>query len=739
MSKQILSVAVPWSLSHYIPLNGFHPLYRALFDQRPDGIEIYAWDNIKLHNRFQQDADIRASVLKAAYDADHKLKKLHSGTIAKKHEEFFWPPNHALTEMLPGDIEFHHTAPFPSLKRPFVFHCESFAPVFSPCAQQGSGTFENHEVLREYYRGIFANPLCLGIFSHIPETLESLRRFFPDAEIDRKLFSSRIGLSSKAFTEVSLPEKTDLSRPRFLFVNSAHQKPENFFKRGGHIVLRFWKAFRASGRDGVLMLRCARPGEQDLLDHGVDTSFLDAEMGDTILWAQDYLANHEMTRLIASAHFFLLPSYSLYSASILQAMTLGAIPVVTDTVGVSTYITDEEYGVVLQGVREAIWFADPETGILFDRYCRIPDLEDSLVSQLTERVITMLDTPDAYCNMRNRAMAHAQKQFSGEAFSAHFWDSVATLYHEHEQHASHTTPSPNDINQCLQDCTLREGDWPRVFESPTQPMRRIYTGQSVIWEMGGAFLHASGNPRMELNDWSVFAQYFSPIAPKITSTKILDELGGRFLSFNEGQGGNSSRRLTRFISRILMPFPRIHAVAASHLKKVRYFRKFLQRYRQFLSFKNGTSDIAPDVELLLHSVSGFNIIRYFHKYYAIPQSEGAFIPEKAESGGYSSSFLGLSVESVLGKISKAAVESKPLTKENTGGSKPELMLEGFNGYNIIRADDEFHAILQSDGAFECAKLLTGEYTCPFSGQSLDEVKNLILKSSHSSPNLSEDV
>ncbi|MCK9398190.1 MAG: hypothetical protein M0Q44_21705 [Methylobacter sp.] len=390
-----LSVAVPWSLSHYIPLNGFHPLYRALFDHAPPNVEFHAWDNVKLSNRFQRDIEIRDIVLRAANKENDKLKEFDSQSIAKMYGEHFWPPNLALTDALAGDIEFHHTAPYPSLKRPFVFHCESFAPVFLPFSQQGSGEFKNHKELRDHYHRIFANPLCLGIFSHMPETLDNLSRFFSDPVIDRKLFSSKIGLSLKAIADRDIPEKAALSRPTFLFVNSAHQNPANFFRRGGHIVLRFWKEFRASGHDGLLMLRCTKPSDEDLLDYGVDVSFLKVETGQSIIWAEDYLSNYEMNTLVASAHFFLLPSLSLHSVSIMQAMTLGAIPVVTDTVGTSVYVTNDELGIVLRGVRAAIWQTDPNTGILIDRYVRTPDLDDSLASQMTSHILALLDAPDA--------------------------------------------------------------------------------------------------------------------------------------------------------------------------------------------------------------------------------------------------------------------------------------------------------------------------------------------------------
>lgn len=716
-----LSVAVPWNLSHYIPLNGFHPLYRALFDHAPSSVELHAWDNVQLHNRFERDIETRNIVLRAATEESGKLKKLHGKSIEKAYEEYFWPPNHTLTDALAGDIEFHHTAPYPSLKRPFVFHCESFAPVFLPFAQQGSGEFKNHEELRDHYCQIFANPLCLGIFSHLPETLENLSRFFANADIDRKLFKSRIGLSSKTFKDQDTPEKASLSRPIFLFINSANQNPKNFFRRGGHIVLRFWKEFITNGRDGLLLLRCAKPSDEDLLEYGVDASFVKTETGRSILWAEDYLANHEMNALIASAHFFLLPSSSLHSVSIMQAMALGTLPVVTDTVGTDLYLEDGEHGIVLRGVRDAIWHTDANTGILIDRYCKTPVLDDSLVLQMTSRIFSLLDTTGAYQQMRSRTMAHARQQFSDEAFSQDFWNTVLRLYKGHKESTSTQDSIPNELVYPLQDCTLRGDGWARVFESNTQPVRKIYTGQSIVWELGGAIIHAYGNPGMELNDWSVFARYFNVDSPEITFSKNIEELGGKYLTSTGDTDSFTNRRLIEFISRMLMPYPELHSFAATTLKWIR-------RYRKFLRYKLVKSSMEPDVELMVHGVHGYNVIRYFHKYYAIPQNEGAFLPDKVKSGGYSSCFFGNSTDNILHKITFATKKAQQTVPENEADIPPKLVIDGFFGFNIIYFMGKFYAILQSEGSFEFDKILSNDYSQIFSSTSLYEVKNAITTS-----------
>lgn len=648
-----LSIAAPWSLSHYIALNGFHPIYRALFDHAPANMPIFTWDNVKLYRRFSSDPKIREVVLSEAKAESELLDRWSSASVAEIYHEYLWPPNRVLTNELMGEIEFHHTAPFPSLKRPFVLHCEMFAPVWFPFSQQGSGRLERVNEIREHYRSIFSSPLCLGVFSHVPETLHDLSQFFSDRSIDQKLFLSRIGLSAKAISDPTLPKQSSLHCPRFLFVNSANQNPSNFFRRGGHIVLRFWKEYLAEGRSGLLMLRCAKPNDEDLAEYGVDVSFIRSQTGRSIIWGQDYLANHEINALMASAHFFLLPSASLHSVSIMQAMMLGAIPVVTDTVGTSVYVTDTVNGIVLHGMREAIWDKDAVTGILVDRYGKTPILDDDLVSQLTCRMGSLLDRPESYSDMRHRMMSFAHKQFSGQAFSDQFWGAVSSLYERFCESSRVNTIGPCLERRSLLDCMVQSNEWSRVFESPTQPMQRVNTGYSMVWEMGGAFIQAYGNPSFRLSDWSVFAKYYSTAAPPITFAYTLEELGGRYLSFSGHPGEAVINESIDAISRILKPYPVLHRHAGRFWRGVRRVHAYVSS--KFLKPKVENPDRADhfNVELIRHGVAGYNIVRHFDRYYAILQKEGAFSPTKAEAGGYSSCLSGYSLEEVERAIGAA--------------------------------------------------------------------------------------
>ena len=542
-----MNVAVPWNLSPYVPFDGFRPLYRALFDHAPPDIRLVAWDTVKLHRHFASSATDRERVLGLAKSHQHSAVEAES--IADSRIGHIYPPDRVLAEALDGEIEFHHTAPFASPTRPFVLHCESLAEALFPSTHQGQARFEKHDELRLHYGRLFRNPLCQGIYSHIPETLHDLSHFFSDSTIDEKLFHSKIGLSGFAITPGLIRPRQPIDRPRFLFIESAG--PTDFFDQGGHIVLRFWKEFRSAGREGTLVLRCRRPDDETLTDHGVDSAFVQSEIGRSILWSEAHLSNRENGALMAAAHFLVLPSTSLHSASILLAMQFGTIPIVTEVAGTSLYVTDRETAIVLNGAR-------------------------SLVAQLVERVSALLDSTEAYQVMSHRISERARTQFSGEKFASEFWGAVA----ERAQRAGNPARRPSaiaELTRSLRNCTLDSKTWSKVFESSAQPRPLLDTGTNKIFEVGGAVIKVPGNEPMDPTDWSVFARYFNTRAPKTWFADTLVELGP-FLSAANYQGSALARHLRDWASNALIPFPKIHSLTSQGYHWIRRARTVASRW-----------------------------------------------------------------------------------------------------------------------------------------------------------------
>jgi glycosyltransferase involved in cell wall biosynthesis len=112
---------------------------------------------------------------------------------------------------------------------------------------------------------------------------------------------------------------------------------------------------------------------------------------------------------MGSVHFMLLPSASLHSVSIMQAMALGAIPVVTDTI-VHGLRRRRRDGIVLNGVRKRDGLGS-SPDIEFDDFSPDSSLDANLLAQLTTRVLALLHSPDAYERIRSRAMDRATKDF----------------------------------------------------------------------------------------------------------------------------------------------------------------------------------------------------------------------------------------------------------------------------------------------------------------------------------------
>lgn len=715
-----LSVAAPWSLTHYMPLNGFHPLYRALFESVPEWVRISAWDNVELSQRLRGDEVFRARVIgECAKDA---VKEKPDGLIQQRRLEYFKSANLSLTRLLPGDIEFHHTAPFPSFERPFVFHCEAFAPIFLPLAHQGSGGFVGCDIqaLRDHYREIFEHPLCLGIFSHIPQTLEDISRFFLSPRIDGKLFSSRIGMhGSDAIPACSI--KNELSAPIFLFVNSANQNPKNFVLRGGHIVLRYWQRIFPDLGAGRLIMRCSRPLDAELCSYGVDLAWLRRHEGKSVIWIENYLTDAELTSLMQAAHFLLLPSMSLHSVSIMSAMAAGAVPIVSDTVGTDRYVSDAFDGVVLRGVYDQNWIHDSETGIMFNCFDRSLDLEEEIIEQLVSRIGFLLNSDEEYRRLQQGALSKAREEFSGTHFSEDFWGKVQQCYHSYIQGSSSLSKLKATGEKWLEvaSCFVTKEDWPRLFTSTPQPVTRLDAGSGRVTELGGCLVFTPRGGSTALHHWSPVASYLDEAAPQLSFSSTIKGLGGCYLAAPSAEfAPHEPSKVVIYVSRVLMPYPRLFSVASLALRWLRRAKGLAKSgfSRKVREEKPGSVHLTVDIELIAENLGGLNIIRHGHMFYGVLPSAGEFVPALAQSGKYEPCLIGTSLKEILLKIETLR-----------DGRCLELLEIGVGGFNIVRYADVVYAIPASEGDFDFARVQAGSYSCVHSGKSLDMVKAAIFE------------
>jgi hypothetical protein len=195
----------------------------------------------------------------------------------------------------------------------------------------------------------------------------------------------------------------------------------------------------------------------------------------------------------------------------------------------------------------------------------------------------------------------------------------------------------------------------------------------------------------------------------------LEELEGTYLHPLGGRREGVRRKVVRWISKTLRPFPALYHYAA----------QVLTVYRRHGGLRFARPKVEPEIELIRQGVTGYNIIRHRDRYYAILQREGEFSPEKAETGGYSSCFLGHSVDEVLQSIAASIPTGGAFACEEDA-EPAQVIVEGFHNFNIVRQGKEFYAFLQSEGEFTPSKLLSKQYAPLFYGLSLEEIQRKIL-------------
>lgn len=426
-----LQIAVPWNNASYIPRNGFHPLYQALFDKGTEtSVKLNVLDEPAFFEQLHDDILVnRISNEIDRYHAALTKRWDHSGIamdfINHVSIEDLW-----LTSHIPGSIEFHHTSPLTTGERPFVFHCESLLPIFMPFAYQGAGFLKDVNDLKSFYGLLFASEKCLGIFSHLQVTLDQISQFFKNPKIDAKLGLTRIGVAQHVYTQLTAPRKEDIpDYPRFLFTSSAQQHPVSFKLRGGYTALLFAIRYFEAGGKGEFIFRCGRPADAELKQFGINAGLLrQLEGRQQLLWIEGFLPENEQLSLFSQSDIYLLPSINLHSVSIMQAQLAGAIPVVTDTYGTDRFVEDNQTGLILNGVRAAVWREAPAAGVACDDHSLWTfEHAKNLADQLFSRVTTLLQTPGTFSELRHRMRCYAEDEYSGKRFNTDFWTEILKI------------------------------------------------------------------------------------------------------------------------------------------------------------------------------------------------------------------------------------------------------------------------------------------------------------------------
>ena len=337
------TVLLPWNLGSYAALNGFHPLLKEWVDvqSRVDFIR----------PRWQYELTPESLEELAA-----PLPKVEGGLspIFKYAEAraFYSQGEFALLSEMSAQIEFHHTVPFTSAKRPFIFHCERVPPVFMPFLKEGETPGRKVKEVLPIYRRLFESDNCLAIYSHLHRTLDEF-----DATFGSKIVSDKLRFLPLSTRMKQLPPRPEEGAPVFLFTNSAQQRPITLLVRGLMVALNILDLTRQVTPGARLII--AGKGARELLE-GIAAGAEKTLRGlrgaadlvrrnlEAIVFVEDWLTEASMDRLFQSADFFLLPSLHLHSASLLRAMKNGCIPITSNFYGSDELLEHGKTGIVIE-------------------------------------------------------------------------------------------------------------------------------------------------------------------------------------------------------------------------------------------------------------------------------------------------------------------------------------------------------------------------------------------------------
>ena len=384
-----INVFLPWNLPEYYPANGFHNLYDFLLE-----------DNDRLDFK----------VLKIEY-FDNKFFLNGLARLNEFDPEFKnYNKSSAISYLLNKigasgcELEFLHTSPiFASKNKPFIFHLEDFQSIF--LHRDISPTFKNDVDLQN----IFERKNCLAIISHIPETLQSFRNYFNSPDINSKLHYSKIALSDSFSNSVNRLKTShkESSETVFLFTSSS----SDHVIRGFKVVINLAKKLIESNRKVKFIFKCAKLSKSDFLSLGLSDEQIDFIYNcPSITWYEERLSNDEMNVLYKLSDFLLLPSAQLHSMEILKSMYCEVIPVVTDIIGTDQYVTHLEDGIILKGVKEAL-FQD-KVSLLKANIENYPALENSLTEQLFSNLVKIIDQKGVVEKMRSEARKTVIKNYA---------------------------------------------------------------------------------------------------------------------------------------------------------------------------------------------------------------------------------------------------------------------------------------------------------------------------------------
>lgn len=395
MTQRPIRLGLPWSLPHYKPLNGAHPLVLS-FLAGNRAVEPVAITPVAATVPRETQTRVLARMARQTNAVPDALLPTFLDWLSL-------PDQVAIESQASAcDALFLHTAPLHAATAPWIFHFESFPSLFMPFMFTGQtrGIELRSQGWFAQVRDQLASGDCKRIFSHMRSSLEILTRVFDSADIAAKCHHVPLGIALRDPAEW-LPKFEPGGRLRILFTNSLHGHPGSFYLRGGHHLLDAFAQLRKQHPDAELTVLSAVPS--DLTSRFPSSHFIGVN------WINSRVDDATLDQLFLGHQLFALPAAGLHSHSLLRAMAHGCVPIVSDALGYEEYTSGLEDSVmVVRGVRDMVYRDEPE-GWVSDRYEPYLAPSPGFAQQIHDRIVERAQ-PRALREMSLRNFEHCRRQ-----------------------------------------------------------------------------------------------------------------------------------------------------------------------------------------------------------------------------------------------------------------------------------------------------------------------------------------
>ncbi|HUE14697.1 MAG TPA: glycosyltransferase family 4 protein [Planctomycetaceae bacterium] len=272
---------------------------------------------------------------------------------------------------------FLTSVPYTLGQDPWVIEVEDVTSLLFPYVHNGlTATLDvEHQPGFRGVKTLLERPACRGIITHIQSTADGIAKLFQSPAIAQKTTHIPMGIRCPVHYQRHEPSPT----VNLLFTNSWHQAAHSFYLRGGLDVLEAFAKLRTAYPELRLTLRTKLPPDLSPRYHAIIR-----ECGVTVL--DEFLPQQKLDELIGSSHVYLLPSARIHIMSVLQSMSYGLVPIVSDGWGMTEYVDDGKTGLVVPGRYGKVSWDDEQNGMLREDYShmRRGDL------QVTQRLVNAI-------------------------------------------------------------------------------------------------------------------------------------------------------------------------------------------------------------------------------------------------------------------------------------------------------------------------------------------------------------